>query len=124
MKWIYCFVIGFLNKEKIKKPFLMSSEDLSDILDPSNITSIINKRINRELNIGADIRTPINTTKVDIEMKKIKRFFNLQKILHLLESNISLHEKEIISEDILDIKNNYGVNIKAGGLFDDWDFKI
>ena len=58
------------------------------------------------------------------QLEKINTYFEKQKILKQLESNISIHDKINIIKDNYIFNNTLSTDITAGGLMDDFNYEF
>jgi hypothetical protein len=77
---------------------------------------------NNDINSGIDERFPIKN--FENEMKtKIVKYNNYSDLIKKLESSISIIDKLKIVEMNDNTSSYKNIDIRAGGLFTDWDFE-
>ncbi len=115
---MFLFLPSFI---KIKNTKLFYYRERFDVYSIENKTNDSNSILNRS---GVDERHVQNITLEKEELYNLYSIFNKMDTLTKLTSNLtSPSEKYKISSEVLDLFS-YDVNMTAGGLFDDWDFKI
>ena len=115
---MFLFIPTFI-KIKNTKLFYYAERFIDSSID--NKTNDNNSRFNES---GIDGRHLQNNTLEKEELYNIYNNFKKLNTLSKLTSNLtSPSEKYKISSEVLDLFS-YDVNMTAGGLFDDWDFKI
>jgi len=115
---IFLFLPTFIKIKNIKLFYYAKRFDVYSI---ENKTTDSNSLLIRS---GVDERYVKNIKLENEELYNLHDIFNKMNNLNKLTSNLtSPSEKYRISAELLNLFS-YDVNITAGGLFDDWDFKI